>query len=79
MVEIERNSAIGNRFISIVEVSQRAIRTKEYMSEKSRFAYKYLRQLMDLQELISFCERTYQQIIKHCNLTLSVGTYNECR
>jgi len=49
------------------------------MSEKSPFAYKYLRQLMDLQELISFCERTYQQIIKPCNLTLSVGTYNECR
>jgi len=49
------------------------------MSEKSPFAYKYLRQLMDLQELIGFCERTYQQIIKPCNLTLSVGTYNECR
>jgi len=30
VVEIERNSAIGNRFISIVEVSQRALRTKEY-------------------------------------------------
>jgi len=48
------------------------------LSEKSSFAYKYLRQLMDLQELIGFCGRTYQQITGPCNLTVSVDIYDEC-
>jgi len=48
MVEIERNSAIGNRFISIIEVSQRALRTKEYAKLTHDFLVEWLSALVEL-------------------------------